>query len=178
MIALAADDRRLADSTSERVRELADRHPSTLAELARLWCDGLVTGRADLLEDAADLADHSRSPVTAARARADAARACADDRAASEDLVGLGAAGWARWHLGVTSPPQSWRSPVSGWESLTLSERRVVELVGLGHTNADIADALSISRRTVESHLYRSYPKLGMSSRVELALFVHRRRGD
>lgn len=61
-------------------------------------------------------------------------------------------------------------TPVSGWAALTPSEERVVRLVAEGLTNADIAERLSVSRRTVESHLYRSYPKLELSSRVELAV--------
>lgn len=61
-------------------------------------------------------------------------------------------------------------APLSGWAALTPSEERVVRLVAEGLTNADIAEQLTVSRRTVESHLYRAYPKLGLSSRVELAI--------
>ena len=68
------------------------------------------------------------------------------------------------------------RTTTIGWEGLTPSEQRVTELVGHGLSNADIAERLSISRRTVESHLYHAYPKLGLSSRVELAVRAAARR--
>lgn len=53
---------------------------------------------------------------------------------------------------------------------LSVAERRVVELVGEGWSNAQIASRLSLSRRTVESHLHNVYRRLGIGSRVELAL--------
>jgi DNA-binding NarL/FixJ family response regulator len=43
----------------------------------------------------------------------------------------------------------------------------IVTLAGLGLTNAEIANRLFLSPRTVASHLYRSYPKLGISGRQQ-----------
>src|SRR5262245_31960474 len=59
--------------------------------------------------------------------------------------------------------------PRFGWESLTATERRVVELIGEGLANRDIAADLFVSRRTVETHVSAAYRKLEVSSRVELA---------
>ena len=59
-----------------------------------------------------------------------------------------------------------------GWDSLTESDRRVADLVARGHSNREIADQLYMSHRTVGSHLYRIFPKLGLRSRVELACLV------
>jgi len=56
------------------------------------------------------------------------------------------------------------------WAALTPSERRIVALVQRGLTNAQIAEQLGISSRTVENHLARAYGKLGVRSRTELAL--------
>ena len=56
------------------------------------------------------------------------------------------------------------------WSVLTTSERRVVSLAQRGLTNAEIGVSLRISPRTVENHLTRSYSKLGVRSRTELAL--------
>ena len=59
-----------------------------------------------------------------------------------------------------------------GWDSLTESERQVAELVAQGHSNREIGERLYMSHRTVGSHLYRIFPKLGLRSRVELACIV------
>jgi DNA-binding CsgD family transcriptional regulator/tetratricopeptide (TPR) repeat protein len=52
---------------------------------------------------------------------------------------------------------------------LTVTERRVAELVTAGATNPEVAATLFISRRTVEDHLSKIYRKLGVRSRTELA---------
>ena len=59
--------------------------------------------------------------------------------------------------------------PTVGWESLTRSEREVVDLLQDGLTNRQIGDALGISRRTVETHLSHAFTKVGVSTRVQLA---------
>ncbi len=61
------------------------------------------------------------------------------------------------------------------WESLTVSERRVVLLAAEGLTNPEIGRQLYISPRTVSTHLKHAFVKLGVTSRVELAAFVVRR---
>ncbi len=45
--------------------------------------------------------------------------------------------------------------------ALTYSERRVVAMVGNGMKSREIADALGVSVRTVESHRYRVKKKIG-----------------
>jgi len=52
---------------------------------------------------------------------------------------------------------------------LTRREREVAELAATGLPDLDIAAALHISVRTVEGHLYRSYGKLGITTRNELS---------
>jgi len=56
----------------------------------------------------------------------------------------------------------------SGADSLTPSERRVVELAAAGGTNRAIAQALFVTEKTVETHLGRSFRKLDVSSRRQL----------
>jgi DNA-binding CsgD family transcriptional regulator len=51
---------------------------------------------------------------------------------------------------------------------LTPVERRMAALVAQGCTNQEIAASLSVSRKTVEANLSRSYRKLGVRSRAEL----------
>ncbi len=55
--------------------------------------------------------------------------------------------------------------------SLTPAELRVAECVAQGMANQAIADALHLSRHTVESHLKRIYTKLGVT-RMELAAII------
>jgi pimeloyl-ACP methyl ester carboxylesterase/DNA-binding CsgD family transcriptional regulator len=65
-----------------------------------------------------------------------------------------------------TSVPRTHRV---GWPALTEAEWRVVTLAAQGHSNADIADRLFLSRYTVETHLKHVFAKLGLRSRAELA---------
>jgi DNA-binding CsgD family transcriptional regulator len=62
--------------------------------------------------------------------------------------------------------------PAFGWDSLSESERRVADLVARGYSNKEIGERLYMSHRTVGSHLYHIFPKLGLRSRVELACLV------
>jgi DNA-binding CsgD family transcriptional regulator len=55
---------------------------------------------------------------------------------------------------------------------LTVGEHRVAALVAAGRTNREVAEALFMSVRTVESHLSRIYHKLGVRSRTELSLHL------
>jgi DNA-binding CsgD family transcriptional regulator len=57
-----------------------------------------------------------------------------------------------------------------GWESLTPTELEVVEEVCAGRSNGQVAERLGVSRRTVEAHLRSIYPKLGVSTRLALAV--------
>jgi DNA-binding NarL/FixJ family response regulator len=50
----------------------------------------------------------------------------------------------------------------------------VVTLVCEGLTNPQIAERLYLSRRTVQSHLYSVFKKLGVRSRTELATLAVR----
>ncbi|HXD63892.1 MAG TPA: LuxR C-terminal-related transcriptional regulator [Solirubrobacteraceae bacterium] len=63
--------------------------------------------------------------------------------------------------------------PIDGLDAtavdLTPREAQLIELASQGLSNAEIADRLIISVRTVETHLYRGMQKLGVSDRRELA---------
>ena len=60
---------------------------------------------------------------------------------------------------------------------LTPQQRQIVRLASDGLTNREIGDRLFLSPRTVSSHLYRSYPKLGVSSRHQLRDVIGRPEG-
>jgi DNA-binding NarL/FixJ family response regulator len=57
----------------------------------------------------------------------------------------------------------------AGVEALTTSERRVCEMAASGMANKQIAQALFVTVKTIETHLHRSYQKLDVSSRAQLA---------
>jgi DNA-binding NarL/FixJ family response regulator len=65
--------------------------------------------------------------------------------------------------------------PTTGWEALTGTERRVAALVAQGRSNPDIGTELLLSRRTAQNHVSHILAKLGLSSRVELAIAVAQR---
>jgi DNA-binding CsgD family transcriptional regulator len=55
---------------------------------------------------------------------------------------------------------------------LTPREREIAVLAGQGLSNSEIAQRLVVSVRTVESHLYAAYGKLGISDRAELRVLL------
>jgi DNA-binding CsgD family transcriptional regulator len=57
---------------------------------------------------------------------------------------------------------------------LTPQQRQIIHLASDGLTNREIADRLYLSPRTVSSHLYRSYPKLGVAGRHQLRDMITR----
>ena len=63
---------------------------------------------------------------------------------------------------------------VTGGEELTPRERELVGFVAAGASNKDIARRLSISVSTVKTHLTSIFGKLGLSTRLELAVAIGR----
>lgn len=57
---------------------------------------------------------------------------------------------------------------------LTDREREIVMLIGEGLSSREIAERLTLSVRTVESHVYRAMLKTGTTSRDELAALLTR----
>ncbi|WP_413805279.1 AAA family ATPase [Streptomyces sp. OE57] len=69
------------------------------------------------------------------------------------------------------------RVPHPAWATLTEPEQRTASLVGLGHGNREIAETLSVSRRTVELRLSGAYRKLGIGGRAELIALLRAAQG-
>ena len=61
------------------------------------------------------------------------------------------------------------RARTSGPQSLTAAQQQVARLAADGRTNRQIAEALFVTIKTVETHLAAVYRKLDISSRDELA---------
>ncbi|MEU4597324.1 AAA family ATPase [Nocardia sp. NPDC023988] len=92
-------------------------------------------------------------------------------REARDTFDALGADPWsqaARTELRAAGEASARRSP-SARDQLTAQELQIATLAAEGLTNRQIAERLYLSHRTVGSHLYRVYPRLGITSRVELA---------
>jgi DNA-binding CsgD family transcriptional regulator len=67
------------------------------------------------------------------------------------------------------------KRPTHGWESLTPTELKVINLVAEGLTNPQIGERMFISRGTVKVHLSHIFAKLGTPTRAKLAAEVSRR---
>jgi DNA-binding CsgD family transcriptional regulator/tetratricopeptide (TPR) repeat protein len=61
--------------------------------------------------------------------------------------------------------------PVSGWDSLTKTERKVAEQVASGLTNRQVASQMFVSPHTVGFHLRQIYRKLEIRSRIDLVRY-------
>ncbi|MBN6050612.1 AAA family ATPase [Nonomuraea sp. RK-328] len=92
-------------------------------------------------------------------------------RAAVEAFQRLGAEPWARRaHGELRAAGETAARPESdALAALTPQELRIARLVAVGASSKEVAAQLFLSPRTVEYHLYKVYPKLGITSRTELA---------
>jgi DNA-binding NarL/FixJ family response regulator len=64
----------------------------------------------------------------------------------------------------------------NGSELLTKREQQVVSLVVDGLNNREISEQLHVSEHTVKNHLFHVFEKLGISSRIELVLYIINQR--
>ncbi|MGB7190790.1 MAG: response regulator transcription factor [Acidobacteriaceae bacterium] len=62
--------------------------------------------------------------------------------------------------------------PTSAGLSLTKRELEIASLVAAGKSNRQISRSLNISEHTVKNNLFRVFEKIGIGSRVELAVFI------
>ncbi|MBW8483084.1 helix-turn-helix transcriptional regulator [Actinomadura parmotrematis] len=157
----------------------------------RPWVEAVALRSAALLDPSDDLYTraielHRRDPVPFEQARTELlygewlrrerrrSDARARLRAALETFERLGAVPWAeraRAELRATGESAGAApAPAADLASrLTPQELQVVRMAAAGLTNRDIGAQLFLSPRTVGYHLYKAYPKLGVSSRGELA---------
>lgn len=113
--------------------------------------------------------------VRMAEARCHELGALVDQARAARELRRMG----KRPPLRATAPARGLRASAAGptderLASLTGREREVAEQVASGATNRQIAEALFLSEKTVESHLRNIFAKVGVSSRGALAAEVNR----
>ncbi|MEU5943299.1 AAA family ATPase [Micromonospora sp. NPDC047548] len=91
-------------------------------------------------------------------------------RDARDAFDAMGCAAWsdqARRELRA-SGEASRRRDVAASDQLTAQELQIAQLAAQGLSNRDIGQQLYLSHRTIGTHLYRIFPKLGITSRGEL----------
>jgi DNA-binding CsgD family transcriptional regulator len=154
---------------------------SLLAEALRV--SGLVTGGRHglvLLQEAVATADAGESPIEQAHVRTALGGALRRAgrrsearhplREAVEIALAIGAGAVARTAheelIATGAKPRRLRQ--SGAEALTATERRVADMAAEGMSNREIAQALFVSEKTVETHLGNAYRKLGINARTRL----------
>ncbi|MBB4698805.1 helix-turn-helix transcriptional regulator [Sphaerisporangium siamense] len=193
--ALAAGDRPRAEAAVTVAEELAAGNPGFPAVgAAARHARGLLDGDPDALAAAGEEGADPWARASAAEDLGEALAARGDRQAAVRGLdralscyEGSGSvrdAARVRRRLrrmGVRH--RHWATsdrPVSGWGSLTDTERAVARLVTQGWTNRQVADQMFISAHTVAFHLRQIFRKLGIGSRVELTRLAleHARTGS
>jgi len=176
--------RELGTVALERFEEFSTAAGQTWASAVALRCHAIL-GHQPEQSFAQAMRLHEREGRPFERARTELlygqwlrrARRRADARGSLQSAVvifdRLGAVPWAdraRGELRATGAKLPARdcnpSPVS---SLTPQELQVARLAAAGLSNRDIATQLFLSPRTVGYHLYKTYPKLGVTTRAQLA---------
>jgi DNA-binding NarL/FixJ family response regulator len=133
----------------------ASEDKNEFVQAMKLGCSGIV-----LKQTAADLVIKSIRKVHAGEIWLDSHTTAAVMRqfAAPSESVATGG-----------SPRTRDRSPLSQ------REREIVALVAQGYKNKEMAEKMFISEQTVKNHLHNIFDKLGVSDRLELALYaIHR----
>ncbi|MRH86928.1 AAA family ATPase [Nocardia sp. SYP-A9097] len=171
-----------ADAAMAEIEAWATALDAPWAEAIMLSCQGMLRGDGQLLARALELHliadrryDHARTALAYGewlRRERRMNEARIHLRQALETFDRIGATPWAehaRIELraaGEGSVPEPENDVAA---RLTPQELQVVRLAAGGATNKEIAAQLFLSPKTVGHHLYRAFPKLGVSNRVELA---------
>ena len=92
-------------------------------------------------------------------------------REARDTFDAIGASNWgdlARSELRASGERSRRRVPEAR-DQLTAQELQIAQLAADGLSNREIGQRLYLSHRTISTHLYRVFPKLGIASRAELS---------
>jgi DNA-binding CsgD family transcriptional regulator len=169
-----------AAAALERLKERTQASGTEWALGIEARCRALLGDDESLFQESIERLARSRATVELARSRLlygewlrrENRRVDAREqlRAADEMFSRMGAAAFAqrtRRELSATGETARKRT-VETLDELTTQEAQVARLAAQGRTNPEIAAQLFISPRTVEYHLHKVFPKLGISSRREL----------
>ncbi|HET7051216.1 MAG TPA: response regulator transcription factor [Solirubrobacteraceae bacterium] len=186
--------RRLLDDAEdiEVVADVADvsdatrsmRHGAAAVLVVDLWrsnaqsCEEIRRLRCHLPAAEIVVLTMEESPLSAQKAiDAGAVGFVLKDRADSELLVAVRCAAAREEFISsrVAAGLDALRRAVGG-DGLSPRDTEVVRLIALGHTSAEIAAKLQLSRRTVETQRAKIFTTLGVTTRAELVRFALRRR--
>jgi len=159
----AAHSRGLARRDPARLAEAATRHPDPWARASAAEDLGELHGSQGDREQAIHHLQQALGGYLQVHADRDQARIRRRLR-----KLGIRRRHW-------TTPPAK---PVTGWESLTSTERAVAGLVAEGLNNNQVAARMYISTHTVAHHLRQAFRKLSITSRVELTIIVIEKATD
>jgi DNA-binding CsgD family transcriptional regulator len=153
------------------------------------YARGILERDAQALVAAADMLESSSRPLLYAAAAEDAGGELAHADRSDEAVDQLNAAFDTYLHhealadarrvgrelrrLGVQRRIVSHPRAKTGWDSLTDSELKVVNLIAQGATNRSVAQRLHVTPHTVKAHLHNAFAKLGINSRAELSKLMH-----
>ena len=127
--------------------------------------------RADLFPGRDAEFHSSTAPAASAQAAATRCRRSPSGR----QLVRIGRLAQSDTHAHTAARLRATTSQQSGatrLSTLTRSEHTVARLVADGYSNREIAGRLTVSHRTIESHMRAIYRKLAVTSRVQMAMVV------
>ena len=154
---------------ADRLGELADIVEGPRAELVARWAAQLGAHDGDALLGISAELEELGDRIAAADAAAQAALAFERDGRRGARLTACGRATRLIDDCAATTPAtQTVATPLP----LSSREREIAVLVSEGMSNKQIADALTMSVRTVEGHIYRACNKLGTANRTELGRLV------
>ena len=143
-----------------------ERSDARLVEAYARHVDARAAGDAAALLEIAELFAAIGADRYASEAAADAATAFAS--AGRQDSARRAAARSSELHADQGGRAPEIRGVDAADVLLTPREAQLVSLASRGMTNAEIAERLVLSVRTVESHMYRAMQKLGVSDRRDL----------
>jgi ATP/maltotriose-dependent transcriptional regulator MalT len=180
--AAQSGQRHVAASILEELETLAQRTPSPTLHGGLVYARAILApdNRAERLYDVAlrsDLRhhafDHARLQLAYGawlRRHRRITESRAPLRAARQVFDALGCVPWgerARRELRASGEQSEGRVPAAH-DQLSTQELQIAQMAATGMTNREIGQQLYLSPRTVGSHLYRLFPKLGVTSRNQL----------
>jgi DNA-binding CsgD family transcriptional regulator len=188
-VASAAGDAGLRARVLQATEALErERPPVPLFAGVAGYAHAILERDAQALLDAAELLESSSRPLLYAAAAEDTGVELARTNRGGEAVDQLNAAfdiyieceatadarrvGRELRRLGVERRIVTHPRAKTGWDSLTDSELKVINLIAQDATNRDVATQLHLSPHTVKTHVHNAFAKLGITSRAQLAQLI------